>query len=64
MITGFVFVRFLLFDFTYNLSAGLNIFYIGSTKLYDRIMQQLGGFGVFLKIGLGIVGITFLLGIE
>jgi len=62
LITGFIFVRFMIFDITYNLTAGLKWNYYGTTKLYDRIMVRLGGWGWWIKLCLGIIGICFLLG--
>jgi hypothetical protein len=64
LIAGFVFVRFLIFDFIYNIISGLPLMFYGTTKLYDRIMKQLGGYGLMLKVIAGIMGIVFLLGID
>lgn len=61
---GFVFVRFGIFDLCYNFSAGQKWNYYGTVKFYDRIMSKLGGFGWFLKIILGIMGVVFLMGIS
>jgi hypothetical protein len=62
IITGFVFVRFLIFDVTYNLSAGNKWYYYGTRKWYDRTMYKLGSFGWMLKGISGIIGTIFLLG--
>jgi hypothetical protein len=62
LITGFVFVRFMIFDIIYNLTSGLKWNYYGTTKLYDRIMIRLGGWGWFMKGVCGIIGICFLMG--
>ena len=63
LIIGFIFVRFMIFDIAYNLSNGQRWNYYGKTKLYDRIMDRLGGFGWFLKfLVFGPVGISFLAG--
>lgn len=64
IITGFVFVRFAIFDVTINLAWGQKWNYYGTTKLYDRIMYELGSFGWFLKAIAGAVGIVFLMGWE
>jgi len=64
IIIGFVFVRFAVFDVTINLAWGQPWNYYGVTKWYDRVMYQLGGFGLFLKVIAGIVGGVFLLGYE
>ena len=64
LITGFVFVRFAIFDIVYNLTSGLKWNYYGTTKLYDRIMIRLGGWGWWIKLCLGIIGGCFLLGLS
>jgi hypothetical protein len=64
LILGFVFVRFAVFDIAWNLSSGQMWNYYGTTKIYDRVMYYLGGWGWFAKLILGIVGIVFLLGIN
>lgn len=64
LITGFVFVRFAIFDVTWNLARGVKWNYYGTTKLYDRVMTQLGEWGWMVKMICGIVGVVFLLGWE
>ena len=64
IITGFVFVRFALFDVIWNISRGVKWNYYGTTKLYDRIMFELAEWGWMLKAIAGIMGICFLLGIN
>ena len=64
IITGFVFVRFALFDVLWNISRGVKWNYYGTTKLYDRIMFELAEWGWMVKIICGIVGVVFLLGWE
>jgi len=64
LILGFIFVRFLVFDFAYNLTFGLKWNYYGTTKLYDRIMTSLGSWGLMMKVICGIMGIVFLMGWE
>jgi hypothetical protein len=66
---GFWFVRFLVYDFVWNLTTKIlgvkiSLWYNGSTKLYDRIMSELGGFGWFMKGVIGLIGICFLIGIQ
>ena len=39
LIVGFVLLRFAVFDPMFNISAGLNINYIGGRKLYDRVLK-------------------------
>jgi hypothetical protein len=38
---GFILLRFAIFDIIWNLSAGKSIFYIGTTKCYDKTLQWL-----------------------
>lgn len=64
IVTGFVFVRFAIFDMLWNLSRGVEWNYYGTTKLYDRIMYELAEWGWFLKAIAGAVGIVFLIGWE
>jgi hypothetical protein len=64
LILGFIFVRFLIFDVVWNLTFGVKWNYYGTTKLYDRIMSELGGFGWFMKGVIGLIGILFLIGIQ
>lgn len=40
IIGGFLLLRFALFDIIFNLFVGENIFFIGSTKLFDKIWQK------------------------
>lgn len=61
-VLGFVFVRFLIFDPTWNIARGVKWNYYGTTKLYDRIMFELGGVGWMMKIICGIIGVVFLMG--
>ena len=61
-VLGFVFVRFLIFDPTWNIARGVKWNYYGTTKLYDRIMFELGSFGWMMKIICGIIGVVFLMG--
>jgi|WetSurSiteA1Bulk_404760.scaffolds.fasta_scaffold12661_2 hypothetical protein len=64
LVIGFVFVRFMIFDLVYNLSAGNKWNYYGKRKWYDRQMNKLGSWGWFMKGVLGIVGVCFLMGWE
>ena len=69
LITGFVFVRFAIFDIAYNLTAGEEMYYIGMTKRYDKFWMwffKVTGFPVnlffgMLKFILLCIGITWLL---
>jgi hypothetical protein len=62
LILGFIFVRFLIFDFAYNITSGLPLMFYGTTKWYDRIMKSLGNYGIMWKVICGIIGIIFLFG--
>ena len=62
IVLGFVFVRWLFFDFIYNLFAGNRWDYYGSKKTYDKIMTALGEWGLMMKIICGIIGVIFLMG--
>lgn len=44
---SFLLVRYFLYDPVYNLTRGLNIFYIGNTKIYDKVHRI-----IFYWIGL------------
>jgi hypothetical protein len=39
IIGGYILLRFALADLIFNLSAGLPLFYIGTTKIYDKILH-------------------------
>jgi hypothetical protein len=66
-IIGFLFVRFFLFDIVYNLAHGNNIFFIGTTKGFDKFFRWLMSKGVplnlivFVRIGLCFWGVMWLL---
>jgi len=60
IITGIVMIRFATFDIIWNISAGQRWYFYGETKLYDRIMIALGGWGWFVKAICLIVGICIL----
>ena len=69
LIAGYVFVLFMLYDSTWNLTSiilgkKISIWYYGDTKWYDRTMVKLGSWGWMVKIICGIVGVVFLLGWE
>jgi hypothetical protein len=55
VLIGYVLLRFALFDIVYNLSAGLNLFFIGTTKGSDQIWNWFfdwSGFPPNLFLGL------------
>jgi len=62
VILGFIGVRFLIFDFAYNISAKQKLGYYGKKKWYDKIMFKLSSWGLMMKIICGIIGIVFLVG--
>lgn len=65
IITGFILIRFLLFDFVYNKVRGLPVLFIGSTKIYDKLLSKVpNNFILFVKVIAGIVGTAFLLGLN
>jgi len=69
VILGYLFLRFALFDAIYNLVSGLPLFYIGSTKVYDKIFKWFFDWTKFpkehflamVKLILLFIGLTFLL---
>ena len=65
IITGFVLIRFLIFDYIYNKTRGIPLYYTGTTKLYDKLLSKVPGhFILFVKVILGIVGTIFLLNLN
>lgn len=40
VLIGWLFLRFAVFDFIFNIVARLPLFYIGNTKLYDKLWQR------------------------
>ena len=61
-VVSFVFVRYFLFDAVYNLTRGLHVFYIGNTKLYDKILRKIPFMLVVItKFIAGFLGIIYLL---
>jgi len=67
LITGYVFVAFMIYDTVWNLTSiicgkKISIWYYGDSKWYDRVMTQLAEWGWMMKAILGIVGIIHLWG--
>lgn len=60
ILIGYLLLRFALFDVIWNISAGQDLFFYGTTKLYDRIMAELGSFGLMLKCIALVWGIAWL----
>lgn len=68
-IAGFILLRFAIFDFAYNLTVGLPMFYVGSTKVYDKAMTWFlektnwppEYFLGWIKFLLGLVAVAWLL---
>lgn len=66
---GYLLLRFAIFDFIYNLTAGLKLTYIGKTKLSDKFWQwffkktkfPVGAFFGMLKLICFLIGLTWLL---
>src|SRR6056297_304148 len=42
LVVQYVLARFALFDITYNLMRGIDLFYIGSTSIYDKLWRWFG----------------------
>jgi len=69
IIAGYVLLRFALFDYAHNLSAGLPLFYVGDTKIYDQIWQwwfnwtgvAIGHFLAMFKLIALLIGGTWLI---
>jgi hypothetical protein len=40
LIAGYTLIRHGLFDYTWNLVAGQNIFFVGNTSLYDKLISK------------------------
>lgn len=57
---GFVLLRFAIFDLIFNLCANQSLFYIGKTKLYDRLLSKLGAFVFILKLMAFVIGLSWL----
>ncbi len=38
---GYILLRYAIFDFVFNLASGQSLFYIGNTKLFDKILGKL-----------------------
>jgi hypothetical protein len=65
---GYLFLRFAIFDYIYNLSAGQYLNFIGTTKIWDRVLGRILKVGKvqfnllhFLRFIFLVIGITFLL---
>ena len=61
---GYVLLRYAIFDLIHNMAAGLPLFYIGNTKLFDKIQAKLGAFILVPKILSLLIGITWLCDIR
>lgn len=61
IIAGYILLRLALFDIIHNISAGLPILYIGTTKLFDIFIVKLASWGWFMRFIGGIIGLTWLL---
>lgn len=62
IVISFGLVRYFLFDAVYNLTRGLNIFYIGNMGLFDKLLRKIPFIAViFTKFIVGIIGILFLI---
>jgi len=61
IVIGYVLLRVALFSIVHNIAAGLPVFYLGTTKLFDIIMTPLASWGWFMCFVGGIVGLCLLL---
>lgn len=43
---SYIFLRLAIFDISYNITRGLDLFYIGSTSLYDKFFAKVGSLGI------------------
>jgi len=67
VIIGYVFLRFSIFDPIWNLAAGQPINFVGSTKLFDKFLQEIRNlWGMnsvwFVRFIAGFWGVAWLLG--
>lgn len=62
IVLGYFLFRFSIFDSVWNIAAGQDFFYYGTTKWYDQVMTKLGTFGWMLKGIAGFWGIAWLMG--
>jgi len=67
IIVGYVFLRFSIFDPIWNLAAGQPINFVGSTKLFDKFLQEIRNlWGInsiwFVRFIAGFWGVAWLLG--
>lgn len=61
LLAGYFLLRFGIFDIIFNISAGQELFFRGTTKLYDIIMGRLGTWGWFIQGCCVLPGIVFLM---
>lgn len=59
---GYVLFRFAIFDIVFNLAANQSIFYIGKTKLFDKLLVKLGAFVFIVKLLAFAIGLSWLCG--
>lgn len=61
LLAGYFLLRFGIFDIIFNISAGQEVFFRGTTKLYDILMSRLGTWGWFIQACCVLPGIAFLM---
>lgn len=61
ILVGYFLLRFGIFDIIFNISAGQEIFFRGTTKLYDIVMSRLGSWGWFIQFCCTLPGVAFLM---
>lgn len=60
LLIGYFLLRLALFDIIWNVAAGQDLLYYGTTKLYDRFMGSLGAFAFIIKFTAFVWGIAWL----
>lgn len=60
-VISYIFLRYSLFSYTYNLTRKLPFNYLGTTSIDDIILRKLGGQPLFIRIITLIVGISLIL---
>lgn len=72
LIGGYILLRFALFDAVYNLMRDLPVFYVGETKIYDKVWKaffrwtniSVGHFLFMAKLIALLISVSWLLNIE
>lgn len=67
VLVGYILFRYAIFDFIFNLASGNSLFYIGNTKLFDKLLGKLsektaGWFVVISKLIAFGIGLSWICG--